>query len=224
MKSARFCKPIDSLTIERDTALRNVCCSVNRIVYTEYINSVELNINSLIYNSVYAHYENISITFPLNLILFVRRTLQNDPELRFWQSLTSLVRSQVESTAVAPTPPATPPVSNVSASHKHSIEQLLSENRPQFQEFPALESPGGAVRNAAQSHEALCDLCPRTAPVATTTTALHMSASGLLLSPQYTDIYAVHNDESSLLDDVYSSALRTRWTLAQLLLDAHTRQ
>lgn len=155
--------------------------------------------------------------------------MQNDPELRFWQSLTSLVRAQVESdaeasrapeleavAAMAPTPPITPPCSSTVA-HRHSIDYILSQNQ-------SMAFPVGNFRGAASSsHEVYLCAIP-TIPLP--------PAAGFLPIPDYkttaewatqqsiSNNYTDYSD-GSLLDDACDSAKRGRWTLARLLFNAY---
>ena len=158
--------------------------------------------------------------------------MQNDPELQFWQSLTSLVRSQVESdaetsrapqsesvAAVAPTPPITPPCSRSSSTValKHSIDHILSQT--QSMAFP-MEPFKGA---ASISNEVYLSAIP----------TLSLPPASHFPPPldykTYTEWATQHhsvgnyNDYSgcSLLDDACDSAKRCRWTLARLLINAN---
>lgn len=156
--------------------------------------------------------------------------MQNDPEIRFWQSLTSLVRVQVESdaesrrspdseavAAVAPTPPITPPSSS-SVAHKHSIDQILSQT--QSMEFPVGPFKGAASISNEVYH---CGIPTIQLP----------SAANFLPIPDYKTFAEwatrhsinYYNDYSncSLLDDACNSAKRGRWTLARLLLNANEK-
>lgn len=167
-------------------------------------------------------------------------SVQNDPELRFWQSLTSLVRTQVESDAqdrtalgpeelpgASPTPPSTPPTprSTCVAAHQHSIEQILAHQthtrESPFREFPgpsAAPSPAESYLCSAPPFEALP--IPIQCPYGIATAAPHVSS--VLESPLSTGM-STGDDTCELLDDACDAAGRARWTLARLLLDPHAR-